>query len=572
MDEDCKRKVLSNDYADLLSDFFLIPDRLPEFAEDDYCIIFITEVYQLIYVSRTRLQLSRGLISAYWNNPNIYGLMQEPFDPISLEVSGIIQTQRPPLSLTGAGVVIGFVDTGIDYTNPAFRDAEGNTRILAIWDQTIQTGTPPAGFVYGSEYTREDINRALQSENPYDIVPSQDTNGHGSNMAGVAAGSSLGGGYTYLGAAPDTDIVVVKLKECKPYLREFHMLPGDVPAYMESDIMLGVKYIHSFLRVFNAPVVICLGLGTNMGDHAGSSMLARYLNELSVQRNVGIVVSGGNEGNKEHHFMGLLQQQTVASDSNYQEVELRVGSGEVGFWMELWGSIPDIFNIQIRSPGGESIPKIRLGTGQSYNHRFVYDRTRITIVNLIAEEISGEQLILVRFEEPTEGIWVIRVYGEGTIHNGVFNIWLPISQFLHSRTTFLEASPYVTLTEPSYAQNVITVSSYNDVNNSFYIESGRGFARNGLIKPDLAAPGVNVSTIEGMQTGSSLSGSFTAGAVAQFMQWAVVEDHRYFVTNREIKNHFIRGADRQPNIVYPSREWGFGRLNIAQVFDVMAGV
>ena len=119
---------------------------------------------------------------------------------------------------------------------------------------------------------------------------------------------------------------------------------------------------------------------------------------------------------------------------------------------------------------------------------------------------------------------------------------------------------------------MITVSSYNDVNNSFYIESGRGFARNGLIKPDLAAPGVNVSTIEGMQTGSSLSGSFTAGAVAQFMQWAVVEDHRSFVTNREIKNHFIRGADRQPNIVYPSREWGFGRLNIAQVFDVMAGV
>ena len=151
-------------------------------------------------------------------------------------------------------------------------------------------------------------------------------------------------------------------------------------------------------------------------------------------------------------------------------------------------------------------------------------------------------------------------------------MWLPITQFLSSETYFLEPDPYVTLTEPSMAIETIGVSTYNDQNNSFFIESGRGFSRTGQIRPDFAAPGVNVSTLSGRKNGSSLAAAITAGAVAQFMQWAAVERNSEFVESKEVKNFFIRGASRNPDLIYPNREWGYGRLNVAGTFDVLAGV
>ena len=182
---------------------------------------------------------------------------------------------------------------GIDYTNEAFIDANGESRILAIWDQTVQDGMAPEGFYFGSEYTREDINRALASTEPQTIVPTTDPLRHGTVMAGIAAGSAVGGGSRYLGAAPEADIVVVKLKEAKQYLREYYFVPEEVPAYQENDIMLGIAYANRFAIDFQRPVVICLGIGTNMGDHAGNSFLGRYMNDIALQRNRAIVVLRG---------------------------------------------------------------------------------------------------------------------------------------------------------------------------------------------------------------------------------------------------------------------------------------
>ena len=184
-----------------------------------------------------------------------------PFDPASLIASGITQVQRPPLSLTGQGVILCFIDTGIDYQILCFWT---RTATAASWQSGIRRfrpGIPPEGFKYGSEYRREDINLALRSEDPYSIVPSRDENGHGSILAGVAAGSVVRQGNPYIGAAPGADIVVVKLKECKQYLRSFYLVPEGVPAYQENDIMLGIKYAESFVQLFERPVVICLGLG-----------------------------------------------------------------------------------------------------------------------------------------------------------------------------------------------------------------------------------------------------------------------------------------------------------------------
>lgn len=458
---------------------------------------------------------------------------------------------------------------GIDYMDAAFRDEAGNTRILAMWDQTVQNGPAPEGYLYGTEYSREDINRAISSTEPYSLVPTRDENGHGSAMAGVAAGSRVNGGRSYLGAAPDADIVVVKLKEAKQYYRNYYLIPDGVPAYQENDIMLAVKYADSFALLLSRPVVICLGLGTSYGDHAGNAPLPEYLNSIAVKRGRAVVAAGGNEGNSSHHYSGEF----AVGDSPagiYRDVELRVAENNRGFLLELWGSIPDVFNIAIRSPGGESIPPIRIGIDQSITYRFIYERTQVTISSILVEPSSGEEFILIRVVEPSPGIWNFRVTPNGAVHNGVFNMWLPISQFLSSEAYFLEPDPYITLTEPSMATEVISVSTYNDENNSFYTESGRGYSRTGQVRPDFAAPGVNVSTIFGKQTGSSLAAAVTAGGVAQFMQWAVVEGNRRLMESREVKNYFIRGAVRSPELSYPNREWGYGRVNVAGTFEQIA--
>lgn len=575
--------ILSEDTYDIITDF-----SASEFLRDETdCYETIGEEFLILYLSGLGIRSPEIDFFPYHNMPKLYGLMQlspsgssdtaplssdkapgaAPFDPGALIASGITQVQRPPLNLTGQGVILCFIDTGIDYRDPAFLDENGNSRILALWDQTIQTGTPPDGLKYGSEYRREDINRALRSEDPYSIVPSLDTNGHGSVLAGVAAGSLVRQGSPYIGAAPNADIVVVKLKECKQYLRNFYLVPDGVPAYQENDIMLGIKYAQSFVRLFERPVVICLGLGTNQGDHAGSSSLSRYLSSYAIRRSRAAIVCGGNEGNAAHHYHGMLNELT--SEGSFRDVEIRVSEGCLGFWLEIWGTLPDAFNLSLRTPGGENIPELRLGLQQSITYSLIYEKSRVTIDSTLVEENSGEELILVRIQDPTPGIWTFRISAIGNLHNGSFHMWLPITEFLSAPVYFLNPDPSMTLTEPSMAPEVMSVSTYNAENNSFYAESGRGFGRTGQIRPDLSAPGVNVSTIRGRRTGSSLAAAITAGAVAQFFQWAVIEGNNRLAESREIRSYFIRGAVRTPGLSYPNREWGYGRLNLEETFQAL---
>lgn len=560
----CKEKILSEDYGSLILDF-TFPNDL-----QDYCFTKVSERFGIVYVPQNEIADLQGSLYTYQFLPNAYGLMVDNFDPLPLVNSGILQVQRPPLSLKGSGVVIAIIDTGIRFADRAFLNEAGNSRVLAIWDQNIQDGEPPADFKYGTLYTREQINEALRAENPYEALPSYDEIGHGTAMASVAAGSSVDGGRTFLGAAPEAEIVVVKLRQMKQSLRDYYMIPEGVPAYAETDIMLGAKFAETFVDTLLRPVVICLGLGSNMGNHGFGSSLAQYLNDMATFRSRGIVICGGNEGNAAHHFSGVVPK--GSAEDSYVDAEIRVGEGERGFQMEMWVSAPDLLYASIQSPGGESIPKFQMGIGQSQTYTFIYERTRITIDSILVEPSSGDELIVFRFEDPTPGIWTIRVSAAHNEGEGEFHMWLPITQFLHSETYFLKPSPYVTLTDPGVAQRPITVSTYNDLNNSFYINSGRGFLRNGVIKPDLAAPGVDISTVLGRQTGSSLAAAITAGGVAQFFQWAVVQQHNELVESQEIKSYFIRGATRSPDVVYPNREWGYGRLNVSGTFEALAGI
>lgn len=564
IDMTCRDKILSNDYADFLSDDVLVGEQEGE-GTPDYCYHAIDGGFGVVHISRSQIPPLSLAYYGYASIPKLYGLMENQagvFRPEPLAGTGSIRVQNPPLSLRGRGVILGFIDTGIRYPLEVFRREDGSSRIMAIWDQTIQDGTPPEGFLYGTEYTRAEINRALQMENPYELVPSTDPNGHGTRMASVAAGSILGDGLTYRGAAPEADLVMVRLKGAKEYLRNYYLVREDAEAYQENDIMEAVRYLDRMAIAFRRPVVIVLGVGTSLGSHNGTSPLASYLNLVAQRKSRAVVVCGGNEGAREHHYAGN------APDT----VELRVAERMRGFCMELWGSLPGSYTVTIRSPGGEVSAELDFRGGPEQQASFLFEQTRITAGIVPVEANAGDALIFLRFDHPTQGIWTLQIGAPGREQNvpGTYDLWLPIENFLEKSVTFLSADPNVTLTEPANAESVMTISAYNSWEQSWYPESGRGYTRNGRIKPELAAPGVRVPTALGEATGSSIAAAMAAGCVAQFLEWAVVDGNAPIIESRSVRSYLIRGADREAGIRYPDRRWGYGTINIQGAFEALA--
>lgn len=566
--QNCRNRIISNNYLDILADFDITPEILFEgnVVNPDYCEQRLSEDLRILHVAASEVPSQNSVGLGYQYIPKCYGLLQDISVPdlTALAEAGILAVNGPPLELTGRNVIMGIIDTGIRYQLPAFLKSDGSTRILAVWDQTNQTGTPPEGYLYGTEFTQEQINDNLQSEEEPLLT---DEIGHGTRVAGVAGGYDRTTGF--LGAAPDVSFVVVKLKQAKQYLRNLYQIPADVPCYQETDIMLALQYLDHFAEDLKRPVTVCLALGTTLGAHDGSSLLGAYLNELAARRSRCVVVGGGNEGNNAGHYEGNLVLSSGLGKVN-EDVELLVGQGEQGFWLELWGQIPGIYTVSITSPSGETIPEIPYRIGKRTDFTFIYSNTRITVEYILVEQQNGQELIVMRFQNPLPGIWKIQVNIRGG--GGRFHMWLPMRNFLQGDTYFLRPSPYYTLTEPSYARSVLAVSTYNSTDGSFYLNSGRGFSTDGLIVPALAAPGVGIATPLLPDTGSSMSAAIAAGAAACFLQWAVVEEHDVLVNTSSVKNYLIRGAKRKPEGYYPSKEFGYGTLYLAGVFEVLAGI
>lgn len=555
---------MSEDFLDIIVDYDVIVEIL-EGADVEFCYREIDAGYGIAHVRRSQVQPVSIGNYGYSTIPKLYGLMQageRGFDASPLAAMGNIRVQNPPLALQGSGVIVGFVDTGIDYREDVFRREDGSSRILSIWDQTIQTGEPPEGFAYGTEYRRADIDRALAAAEPETVVPSTDTNGHGTKMASAAAGSLLDQGLTFRGAAPLADIAVVKLKSAKVYLRDYYLIDDRAEAFAENDIMEAVKYLQQMAVAFSRPVVIVIGLGTNMGSHDGTSALDSYLNIVAGRRSRAVVVGGGNEGDREHHYENFMPS----------NVEIRVAGQMKGFCAEIWGSLPDVYAVSIRSPGGEVSPVIDFRNGMDRNVSFIFERTRIQVGIVLVEKDAGDPLIFLRFVDPTPGIWTVTLTASarGPNGDGIYHMWLPIEEFLEQSVTFLQPSPDVTLTEPANASQVITISAYDSYTDSWYASSGRGFSRSGGIKPDLAAPGVGVHTALGETDGSCMAAALAAGCVAQFLEWAIVDGNAFAVESRGTKSFLIQGAERPGDIRYPDKRWGYGRININGTFETLA--
>ncbi len=559
-DLDCRDIVLSENYIDFLIQYdTLAPDVLEQFNK--FCVELIDKTFGVIHVSASRVPpLSIEQYGYYWI-PKLFGLL----DTSSMDSSGITPIlSQPLLDLKGQGILIGIVDTGIDYQNPIFRNADGSTRIMTIWDQTIQTGTPPSGFIYGSEYKQSDINQALTSDNPLSIVPSTDTNGHGTFLSSIAAGG-VDSKNNFTGAAPESNIAVVKLKEAKQYLKNFFFIRENATAYAENDIMMGISYLESIAYQNQMPLVLLIGLGTNQGDHAGSSPLSKYLSSVGDRQKTVVVVAAGNETGRGHHYQGK-----IPAENDFEDVEIKVSDDETGFCLEFWAFAPELYSIAVTSPLGEFVPRIPSMIGQSQVIRFILEKTILFIDYRVVEFPTGSQLIFLRFQNPTPGIWKIRVFNNLYI-NGIYNMWLPMTGFLSNSTSFLRSSPDTTLTVPADSKNVLVVSTYDHKTDNIYIHSSRGYTRTDTIKPDIAAPGVEVYGA-GLRnqyitkTGSSVAAAHAAGASALLMTWAIIRENAPDINTSQVITYLTRGARRQSTLTYPNREWGYGKLNLYDTF------
>lgn len=570
----CNAPVSSEDYADFIYHYAVRSTEEVFAIARTRCVDFVNREYAIIYTPLSAaepISLSRYTYTAI---PKLYGLQ----DTTALESSGILQAfDQPVIDATGRGILIGIIDTGIEYTNPLFLHSDGSTRILGIWDQTIDSGQeniPNGDFrsppLYGTFYSKEQIDLALISDDPYELVPSRDTDGHGTFMAGVAAGNRILQPTAFSGAAPESSLLIVKLKPAKQYLRDFFLLAPDTPAFQENDIMMGIRYLFDQASKFMMPLVIYLGVGTNQGNHDGTSPLGSQLQQFTGTIGVAAVTGAGNETGYHHHFLG-----NITAGQEFEDVELRVGEDENGFCMELWAREPELYTVGFLSPTGELIERIPIRPGGEVNVTFRLERTVITVNYRTAEVGTGSQLVFMRFSAPTPGIWHIRVY-PSLDTNGQFHIWLPMHGFISDQTIFLRPNPDTTITEPGNATMPLTISTYDHVFDSIYVHSSRGYTRHGIIKPDFAAPGVNVqgpalnSTRDDLRftraTGSSVAAAIAAGAAADVLSWGITNQNEPNLDDTTINAILIRGAGRNPTLSYPNREWGYGTLNLYQSF------
>ncbi|MDR1891598.1 MAG: S8 family peptidase [Oscillospiraceae bacterium] len=491
--------------------------------------------------------------------PLTMGLMGER----ELGAAGILPLQnQPALNLRGSGVLLGFVDTGIDFTMDAFRWEDGSSRVAAIWDQSIP-GAPPESFLYGTEYTREQINEALNTQNPFEKVPHRDTVGHGTFLASVAASRERD---EYAGAAPDAEIIVVKLRRACPFARRRFLVPETQEnVFAGDDLMLGVQYILEKALALGRPAAICCGIGTNLGSHDGFQTAEEYLAEVSGIAGMLICCAAGNESGAGHHTNGRIGQTGGTAD-----IELRAAVAGEDIYISIFNSAADRLSVSVRSPGNEEINRVPAQSGISYERKLIMERSTVMIDYMFPIVGSGGQFTRVKILDAAQGIWRITVHGD-YILDGLFHARLPITGFINPGTVFLSAMPNYTIVTPATSLGVICCGAYDSRDNSLSPTTSWGPSQLPSVLPDLVAPGVDVAglfpgNMRGVMSGTSVAAAITAGAGALFLEWGIVQGNNPSLNTYTISANLLSGNDRDPGVTYPSLQWGFGRLDLLNTF------
>ncbi len=493
-------------------------------------------------------------------------------------------TLREP-NLSGAGVLVAVLDSGIDYKLPEFRHPDGSTRIRFLWDQTLRPDAqaqlppvrrPPAGYRMGAEFDSARINQALAAsteQEQFQLLPSVDTSGHGTAVAGIAAGSTS----VYQGVAPEAELLIVKLG-----------LPDAASFPRTTEIMRAVTYAIQKAIELQMPLVINLSFGNTYGAHDGSSLIERFLdNAAEIGRTV-ICVGAGNEGNSAGHLSGSLLQENPAGGGDGvpsrvgpvarpASVELAVAEYERTLNVQLWKNYCDTYRIFLRSPGGQETQLPAMIDGGKYTLRLEQTEIMVYFGNpapyAVAEEIYFEMLPIGQ-TYINSGVWTIRIEPLQVV-TGRYYFYLPSAVVRASGTGFYRSTPEVTLTIPSTAAKVISVGAYDSTYEAYADFSGRGYAdanrtigvvAAGLAKPDLAAPGVGVIApdIYGgytPMTGTSFATPIVSGSCALLMEWGIVRGNDVFLYGEKVKAYLRAGARAlRGEYEYPNSRVGWGGL------------
>lgn len=470
------------------------------------------------------------------------------------EASCILPVQAELNGLTGEGILVGIVDSGVDYFHPDFRNEDGSSRILRLWDQSVN-GNPPESYVTGTEYTKEEIDKALALEETEGrrLVPSRDFSGHGTAVLGIAAGNGRASGGVNRGVAYESELLVVKMGNARE---------NSFPRTTE--LMEGIDYLVRQAVQMGKPIAINISFGNNYGSHQGDSLLETYIsNVVNVGRSV-ICVGSGNNGNDRIHTAGQLRQ------GQTETIEMSIGTYETTLNLQLWKAYADEIEISIETPFGERLPTLseKIGT-----QRYRAGETNLLIYYgkpgpfQVTQEIYFDFIPVGTYL--TSGIWKIHLQGK-RIREGNYNLWLPGGNVLNPVTGFYRPVASETLTIPSTAAKVITVGAYDSRLNAYADFSGRGGERLSYPKPDLVAPGVNITApVPGggyaNVTGTSFATPFVTGSAALMMEWGIVRRNDPFLWGEKVKAYLRRGAQPLPGFEkYPNESVGWGALCTAQ--------
>lgn len=445
-----------------------------------------------------------------------------------------VQVDLPEqLNLYGEGVIVGIVDSGIDYTDRAFLDVNGNTRILRLWDQVLDM-----------VFTNEEIDIALKSGNPQEFVPSTDITGHGTNVAKIAVGNFAEDLNDNRGIATKGKLVVVR------------MSTGERNSFPRTtQLMEAVDYIIKVANEFGMPCVINISFGNTYGSHDGTSLLSTYLDSVIDDNVTAICIGSGNEGDSAGHVGGNINEVT--------EIELEVGSFQNSFSVQIWKDFVDTWSVEIVAPSGETTGVLIENAVVAKND---LNETTVAVLFGSPKPYSRFQEIYVqlipRDRYVNSGIWTIRLIPENIVF-GRFDMWLPSSNALDVNTRFLNPTVETTLTVPSATSKAITVGAYDGRTGAVASFSGRGFTRqNNQVKPDIVAPGVNIRIPDGdVVSGTSFATPFVTGSIALMMEWGIVDGNDRFLYGEKVKAYLIRGARRLPQFEqWPNPQAGWGAL------------
>lgn len=467
--------------------------------------------------------------------------------------------KNPYITTTGKDVLIAIIDSGIDYLHPDFINENNTSKIVSIWDQESNKKQPPKGFIFGSEFTREDINTAIMEN---DKTLSVDNIGTGTIAAGISSGNGRLNSQ-YKGVAVDSELVVVKLREYKDTYIEGRI------NYQKSDFLSSIRYVLDVAKKEDKFLIINFTIGLAAKSIIELTLLEtfREINEAGV-----IFISGaGNEGNTDIHYEG-----NISANNGFQDIIIQVGQ-QKNLDITLTNIGPDKIGASIISPSGELSYQIMYSPDYYvYRGKFNLEDTDYEMRLIYPWLESAHQELTINLFNIKPGIWTLRLIPEFII-NGSYDVYLPNKNLISSQTRFSDPASTSTITMYAATEKVITIGAYNDKTDSIWIGSSKGPVKQKGIKPDIVAPGIDIISpyIDGeynTSTGTGVSSSIVSGVIALIVQY-IREQNAFYkevLYTQQLKTYLMLGATKKDIYEYPNISQGYGVLNLKDTIIAIA--